>query len=52
MIVNNVSDNEPGLRDVVILDPIKFFVAPATLLICKHVPTLDDPTHHLSLIHI
>ena len=37
---------EQGLRDVVILDPIQFFVQPATMVICKHQPTSDDPTHH------
>jgi len=29
--------DEDGLRDVVIIDPITFFVTPATRMICKHV---------------
>jgi hypothetical protein len=37
---------EPALRDVVILDPIAFFVVPATLIIRRHRPTDDDATCH------
>jgi GTPase SAR1 family protein len=29
--------DEPSLRDVIIMDPIKYFVVPATVVICKHV---------------
>ena len=43
--------DEPELRNVVIMDPISFFVRPATIVICKHVPTADDPTHHLLDVH-
>ena len=43
--------NGPGLSDVVILDPIAFFVKPATIIICKHVPDEDDPTQHITPIH-
>lgn len=43
--------DEPELRDVVILDPINFFVVPVTTVICKHAPTETDPTHHLLEVH-
>jgi GTPase SAR1 family protein len=43
--------NESELRDIIILDPITYFVKPSTLLICKHQPTEGDPTHHLLEIH-
>lgn len=43
--------DEPELRNVVILDPISYFVSPVTLIICKHVPTDSDPTHHLLDVH-
>ena len=43
--------DEEGLRDTVILDPINFFVAPATTVICKHSPVGDDPTHHQNSTH-
>jgi hypothetical protein len=33
------------------MDPISFFVAPVTIVICKHVPTANDPTHHLLDVH-
>jgi hypothetical protein len=36
---------------VVILDPIAYFVTPATTIICKHVPTASDPTHHVLDVH-
>jgi hypothetical protein len=35
---------DEGLRDVVILDPIQYFVEPVTRLICKH-STQDDSGH-------
>ena len=39
--------NEEGLRDIVILDVITFFVEPATLIICNHISTpLDSTIHH------
>jgi hypothetical protein len=37
--------NEENLRDIVILDPIEYFVKPATKIICKHIATTDDPSH-------
>ena len=40
---------EPALRDVVILDPIDFFVVPATLIIRRHRPTDDDATWHTTV---
>jgi hypothetical protein len=40
---------EPSLKDAVILDPSQFFVRPATLIIRKHEPTDEDPTHHTSV---
>ena len=39
------------LRDVVVMDPTNFFVAPSTLVICKHSPTEDDPIFHSAPIH-
>ena len=38
--------DESGLRDVVILDIITFFVEPATLIICNHISTPSDRTIH------
>ena len=38
--------NEEGLRDVVILDIINFFVEPATLIICNHISKPSDSTIH------
>jgi GTPase SAR1 family protein len=45
--------NEGKLRDIVILDPIEYFVKPATMIICKHIATKDDPYHtvHCEEIH-
>jgi GTPase SAR1 family protein len=45
--------NEEKLRDIVILDPIEYFVRPATTIICKHIATKDDPyrTVHCEEIH-
>jgi GTPase SAR1 family protein len=45
--------NEENLRDIVILDPIEYFVKPATRIICKHIATKDDPsrTVHCEEIH-
>jgi GTPase SAR1 family protein/DNA-binding Lrp family transcriptional regulator len=34
---------EPGLREVVILDPIEYFVKPVTRIICKHLASRKDP---------
>ena len=38
--------NREGLRDVVILDIITFFVEPATLIICNHIANRSDSTVH------
>jgi GTPase SAR1 family protein len=45
--------NEDNLRDIVILDPVYYFVKPATLIICKHIATKDDLYHtvHYEKIH-
>jgi hypothetical protein len=42
---------EDDLKDLIIMDPIKFFVTPATNVICKHNPTQGDLTHHLTELH-
>jgi GTPase SAR1 family protein len=44
---------EPGLREVVILDPIEYFVKPVTRIICKHLASKKDPyaTKHELPIH-
>jgi hypothetical protein len=39
--------NEDGLRDVIIVDVIAYFVVPSTILICNHTPNENDPTSHL-----
>ena len=45
--------DEEGLRDVVILDVIAFFVEPATLIICNHMSNPSDCTvHHKSIQEI
>ena len=43
--------DEPGLCDVVVLDPVSYFVTPATIIICKLTPDHDDTTHHLMECH-
>ncbi len=43
--------DEDNLRDVVVLDPIEYFVKPATIVICKHVPDQTDGIHHVLEIH-
>ena len=43
--------DEPVLRDVIILDPIGFFVKPAALIICKHIQDKNDPRKHLLPVH-
>ena len=37
---------EDTLRDVIVLDAIKYFVKPITAVICKHNATSDDSTRH------
>lgn len=43
--------SDEGLKDVVILDPIDYFVKPATVVICKHAPKKDDAIYHSLAIH-
>ena len=43
--------NEIGLKEVVILDAIKYFVTPITRIICKHTADPTDPTVHLTDLH-
>jgi GTPase SAR1 family protein len=43
--------DEPGLRDVVILDPVSYLVVPATIIICKLTPDHEDGTHHFMASH-
>ena len=43
--------DEDQLRDVVIFDPISYFVSPATIIISKLTPTKDDSTTHETEIH-
>jgi hypothetical protein len=43
--------DEETLRDVVVFDPIEYFVKPATTIICKHAPNHRDETSHLLEIH-
>ena len=43
--------DQPFLRDVIILDPIDFFVKPAALVICKHIQDGNDPSMHFLSVH-
>ena len=43
--------DQPLLRDVIILDPIEFFVKPATLIICKHIQDGNDLRMHFLPVH-
>ena len=45
--------DEPGLRDIIIIDAIDYFVKPATLIICNHGcdKGVDDLTTHCLPIH-
>jgi GTPase SAR1 family protein len=45
--------DEPELRDVVILDPVKYLVVPATILICNIQPTVGttEAVHHAHPSH-
>jgi hypothetical protein len=42
--------DEPELRNVVVLDPIRFFVEPVATVICKHAVTAND-TADDSIVH-
>ena len=39
--------SDRGTRDVVIKDPIKFFVKPSANIICQHTASATEPTVHL-----
>jgi GTPase SAR1 family protein len=43
--------DEDTLRDVVVFDPIEYFVKPATIVICKHNPDKVDGIYHSLEIH-
>jgi GTPase SAR1 family protein len=43
--------DEDTLRDVVVFDPIEYFVKPATIVICKHNPDKVDGIYHSMEIH-
>jgi GTPase SAR1 family protein len=43
--------DEDSLRDVIVFDPIEYFVKPATIIICKHVPNQSDGIYHSLEIH-
>eukprot|EP01040_Poterioochromonas_malhamensis_P013083 gene13083-biopygen2861 len=43
--------DQDQLREVVVFDPIEYFVKPATIVICKHVPDEADGIYHLLDIH-
>ena len=43
--------DEDQLRDVVIFDPIAYFVTPATIIISKLTPSRDDSTNHETDLH-
>jgi GTPase SAR1 family protein len=42
---------EPGLREVIIMDAVEYFVIPATQVICSHSQTKDETTVHMTNIH-
>jgi hypothetical protein len=44
-------NQDEQLKNLIILDPISYFVQPATNVICKHNPTEGDPTHHFLKVH-
>jgi GTPase SAR1 family protein len=43
--------SHPILSKIIILNPIDYFIKPATTIICKHVPSVSDSTLHLLDIH-
>jgi GTPase SAR1 family protein len=43
--------DEDTLRDIIVFDPIEYFVKPATIIICKHVPNQSDGIYHSTEIH-
>jgi GTPase SAR1 family protein len=44
-------DQDEILKEVIVFDPIEYFVKPSTVLICKHVPDMSDGIHHVLEIH-
>jgi GTPase SAR1 family protein len=43
--------DEDTLRDIIVFDPIEYFVKPATIIICKHNPDKVDGIYHSMDIH-
>jgi GTPase SAR1 family protein len=43
--------DEDTLRDIIVFDPIEYFVKPATIIICKHNPDKVDGIYHSMEIH-
>jgi GTPase SAR1 family protein len=43
--------DEDTLRDIIVFDPIEYFVKPSTIIICKHVPDKTDGIYHSMEIH-
>lgn len=43
--------DEATLRDIVVFDPIEYFVKPATIVICKHLPNQEDGIYHSTEHH-
>jgi heat shock protein 1/8 len=44
-------NNDEVLKEVVVFDPIEYFVKPSTVIICKHGPDMSDGIHHVLEIH-
>jgi hypothetical protein len=43
--------DEDTLRDIIVFDPIEYFVKPATIIICNHVPNQSDAVYHSTKLH-
>jgi GTPase SAR1 family protein len=43
--------DEASLRDIVVFEPIDYFVKPATIIICKHVSNRDRGVCHSTELH-
>ena len=43
--------DNPSLREVVVLDPVKYFVKPATRIVCDITPASADGRYHRQQIH-
>jgi heat shock protein 1/8 len=44
-------NNDDVLKEVIVFDPIEYFVKPSTVIICKHGPDMSDGIHHVLEIH-